>query len=919
MAKSFPQPDPLFTMHHSSSPQESLSSAQENNSSWFFFLGLRLFNLFRRPYLWLRRRWPQFFDKHLEPEVALDTSSMLEKFNWLHRCFFRKGFDSIRFDESDLQWLSKAQAQGPIIFLMSHWGQVEYNYFNYLFLKHQIPRVTHNNRIKMAHWMPHRQRKAILRQKIDRFFTTGHWPFNEELFSLENALASNQSVLYCLDLPKATEWMEYDFTLQEQWIQHCLKTQEKIGKNIQWVPLNFLYDKHPEREQQSLGEILFGEKQHPGYLKKILLFLRSYKKRAVAKIGMPLDLKTLSLSCPEPQDLLKKLQEAFEAETRHVTGPKLKSRHQVIEEILRRPSMLEKLSQISLDSGLSSEEIEQRLRTHLYEIASDLNFTTIELWNYFLHWLFHRFYDGLKVDQVGLAQIKQVARKGPIILVPSHKSHVDYLLLSYVFYRNDLSLPHICAGTNLNFWPLGSVFRRSGAYFIRRSLSGDPLYSLALKSYVAQLMEDGFFQEFFIEGTRSRSGKIFPPKLGLLKMIVETYQEMPQDKDLHFIPVSLDYEKVLEEGSYLEEVKGAQKQGERLKDLLHLPKFLSRRYGKVYVQFGTPLSLQKELQQASQKNLSPSSEPQLATHSSSKANDFSTQVTVDLAWKLGNSIQKASTLLPSPWVALALLTPKENAFILSTLETRCHALLEILRRLHPRRSELIEEDPQSALHKSLEYFQKQGWVLLHQGLEENFYTLPEETRLNLNYYKNSALPFLAGLALKMRSQQRFRNDTAAAERCFSQGKKLLEREFYFEAFPSEGDTKNLPPWIPEILDPLLESYRITLEALEHIPFRKMEEWLLLRKILERGKLLLLRGKIQYPESLNRFAIQNALHRFLELGLLQDHSKEMGPQGKKYLSSLSAPEEKSELNKLLNEDLIPQAPNPIPQEATGPCA
>ena len=117
-------------------------------------------------------------------------------------------------------------------------------------------------------------------------------------------------------------------------------------------------------------------------------------------------------------------------------------------------------------------------------------------------------FDSFDVDGEGLTRAKELYAEGPVVFVPNHKSHADYLILSHILYHNGMTLPHIAAGINLEFWPLGPVFRRGGAYFIRRAFRDNPLYKAVLESYLEVLIKEGYSQEFFIEGGRSRTGKL---------------------------------------------------------------------------------------------------------------------------------------------------------------------------------------------------------------------------------------------------------------------------------------------------------------------------------------------------------------------------------------------------------------------------
>lgn len=878
-----------YTFNRTDPPIE-LPAVRERPSP-IFWIYLKFLSLFRAPYLWLSHRYPDFFSRRLGTPVELDTSRMLPRFNALHHLFFRRGFEKIGFDDEDLRYLQEAKSRGPVIFLMKNWGQVEYNFFNHLFLEKKLPLVSHNNLIKMGHWMPWRDFKPMRRQKVDRFMRQGTWPDNYMLFDLGEALAQDKPVLYCLDLPKGSPWVEKNLGEQEAIILTWMEAQEKLNKPIQLVPLHFIYDKHPGKEKESLADIFFGDTQHPGYFRKVLLFLRNYKKRAVGKIGEPLDFQNLLAEFPlasssdKIRGILKVLQRTYTEEILQVMGPRLKVRKDLMEEVLERKQLQEELRAIAKSTGRPFEDVQKRARNNLKKISSDIRFGLIRFWNYFLTWLFNRFYDGLIVDPEGITEVKRIAKGAPLVLIPSHKSHLDYLIFSYVFYHNDLSLPLVCAGDNLSFWPLGPVFRRSGAYFIRRSFAGDPIYAVTLKNYVGHLMHEGFFQEFFIEGTRSRSGKLFPPRTGMLKMMVEAFQEDDEIPDVFFVPASIDYERVLEEGSYLDEVRGAKKEKERFWDLLHLPKFLRQRYGKVYVQFAAPISLKEEIG---------------ARAKSLKGKPEALEKFIDdLAQKVSHRINAVTTLLPSGLAAMALLYPKTRSITSKDFHGKAEALYRTAQQIQPRSSESLTKNFHHSVQEAADRFEQNGLIRHFQTSKEKFYTLPEEFRLSLEFYKNRGIHALVdGAAAQLCLRRGGDGESPETQALWQELRSLLEREFFFSEKVSLKNAPKEPPWLHEILLPTLESYWLTLKVTGELEFRKMEEWLLMRKILEQGNLLLLKEEMKYPESLSRFTIQNALAQFAAMGVLHHHGLELGPKGRKIYSPGATQQRREEVEGLL---------------------
>ncbi len=167
---------------------------------------------------------------------------------------------------------------------------------------------------------------------------------------------------------------------------------------------------------------------------------------------------------------------------------------------------------------------------------------------------------GINVN--GGERVRQLAQDGhEIVYVPCHRSHMDYLLLSYVLYYQGLVPPHIAAGINLNFWPAGPIFRRLGAFFIRRTFKGNKLYSTVFREYLGELFTRGYSVEYFVEGGRSRTGRLLDPKTGTLSM---TLQAMLRGgtRPITLVPIYIGYEHVMEVGTYAKELRGAAKEKE---------------------------------------------------------------------------------------------------------------------------------------------------------------------------------------------------------------------------------------------------------------------------------------------------------------------------------------------------------------------
>jgi glycerol-3-phosphate O-acyltransferase len=577
---------------------------------------------------------------------------------------------------------------------------------------------------------------------------------------------------------------------------------------------------------------------------------------------------------------------------RQITGPSIKPRKYILESILSSRTLREQAREIARSEGKTFEKVMKRAEKFADEIAADYRITYIEFLSLVLTWVWNNIYSGFSVDMKGLERVKAATRKGSVILMPSHRSHLDYLVLSYVFYHNDLPPPHIAAGVNLSFWPLGHIFRRAGAFFIRRTIRGQKLYATVFSTYLRKLLREGYVQEFFLEGTRSRTGKMLQPKLGMLSMELDAFGEGVAE-DLQLIPISITYEKIVEESSYTEELGGGRKEKEGFLGLLKTRRFLKKKYGRVYIQFAPPLSIREYLQ---------SKQSDLAQMGGARRQGM----VEDLALRVSYAINEVTTVTPSALVATALLNHTKRGITLSELTKNVSFLLKLLQELNARRSLVLKNLPW-AVDEALQGFVGDKTVQRWDEPEGPIYTLEDNRRIILDYYKNNILHFFLPYALAGNVFRLYRTDRLPESR-FLGGlglfMELFSREFLFpredpvgaywkvvryhfvgrrrymdieeeneirvrESFPLD--------YLGRLLTNYFESYYIFLLAAERIlgP-EECEEKEFFNQALRWGDGLYRKGDVSRRESRSSFVFRNALACMISQGCIQRTRGKGGP-------------------------------------------
>lgn len=351
------------------------------------------------------------------------------------------------------------------------------------------------------------------------------------------------------------------------------------------VPVSVFFSRTP-RKQRSLLRLLFSEDYAAtGRLRRLLTILLN-RSEILIHFGDGIDSSVLVGELGGQRALrraTRSLRERLDAERLAILGPDLSHRRTLVRAIVSAESVRDA---IAADADPAAAE--QRALVCAREIASDMSYSVIRLFDLLLHWLWQRMYDGIRSN--GIEAVRELASSHALVYVPAHRSHMDYLLLSHFLHAQGLAIPHIAAGVNLNLPLVGPLLRRAGAFFMRRSFRGDALYTAVFLQYLYLVFAAGHAVEYFIEGGRSRTGRLLAPRPGLLSLTVTSMQR-GLARPLALVPVYIGYEQLIEDHTYLDELRGAGKRTESLRDIARAWRVLTHRHGTVDVNFGPPLRL----------------------------------------------------------------------------------------------------------------------------------------------------------------------------------------------------------------------------------------------------------------------------------------------------------------------------------------
>ena len=368
--------------------------------------------------------------------------------------------------------------------------------------------------------------------------------------------------------------------------------REDPALDVQLVPVSIFVGRAPDK-QAGWFSVLFSENWAiVGRFRRLLAILLNGRDTQV-QFAPPVGLRTIVDEGLDAERTVRKLSRVLRTHFRRireaVIGPDLSTRRLLADKVLASTPVREAIVEQARRDKSSTTDAWRKAHAYVWEIAADYSHPVVRSLSSMLTPVWNRIYRGVLVHH--LDEVRANAPGHEVVYVPCHRSHMDYLLLSYLLFTRGTVPPHIAAGINLDLPVVGSILRRGGAFFIRRSFRGNALYSAVFTEYVAQLIAGGYSLEYFIEGGRSRTGRLLPPKGGMVAMTVRAFLRQPT-RPVLFQPVYIGYEKLMEGDSYLDELSGKAKRKESVWGLLAgIPKVLRSNYGQVVVNFGEPIRL----------------------------------------------------------------------------------------------------------------------------------------------------------------------------------------------------------------------------------------------------------------------------------------------------------------------------------------
>ncbi|WP_417686138.1 glycerol-3-phosphate 1-O-acyltransferase PlsB [Pseudidiomarina gelatinasegens] len=564
--------------------------------------------------------------------------------------------------------------------------------------------------------------------------------------------------------------------------------QKDSQLNIKVVPIGLFWGRKPGQEPRQ-GHTMVSDIDNPGHWRKFWLVMFS-GRHILLRASLPVQLREMAEQRGSTQDLAHKLARVARVHfvrLRHaIAGPKMTERAVVIQDLLDTPALQQAIADEARSKKITEQQARKVAEKYLHEIAASYSDTLVRLLDRFMSWCWSRIYNGIHVE--GGERIRELAEAGhEIVYVPCHRSHMDYLLLSYVIYKEGLVPPHIAAGVNLDFFPAGPLFRRGGAFFIRRSFRGNKLYSTVFREYLNRLFQKGYPVEYFTEGGRSRTGRLLAPKTGMIAMTVQGMLR-GQQRPMSLVPVYLGYEHVMEVGTYLKELKGKSKEKESVWKVIGSLRHL-RNFGQGYVSFGEPINLGEALEK-----LQPNWREAITTGAEEPERPKWLTPTVNLlADEIMCRINNSAALNSVNLTALAILSSEQHALTREELVSQLNLYTQILGEVPYSKDAYVPEEDGEALWQLAKKHDK--FIVESDGIGE-LIRLDGTNAIAMTYYRNNIMHMVivpALLAAFALGHKRFSGEQAS--QLLAQLHPLLRSELFISH--SQADMKL---WVSALLE-----------------------------------------------------------------------------------------------------------------------
>jgi len=815
----------------------------------------------------------------------------MQRLGWLPRWFCERFLAHVRLDPGAVAHIRSLAERGTVVYVMRYRSLVDYMLVAFVLLREGLRLPAFVSDIPSLLLRPASEIVRTLWQR----WRAGKWQLGahrhlEDLTRLQRVVRAKQPALIFmrghvrgLPLRQSRRAAIRKARSGTDYLRELVHLAAEHGQEVFLVPIAVLRGRGFRRKETRLATLVYSVQEAPGDLKRLLSLWWNAKETTIT-VGKHVSIQEmLAAHRGEGEERMvrrvaRALQIFLYREEKLVWGPTLLPKRVVRQIVLGAEEVTTVVRTLARETGQPESKLWRTAERYFDEMAANYQGAFFAILEFAFNRIWPRIFQGL--DYRGLDKVIECVKEHPVVLVPCHRSHFDYLILSYLFHINYMSPPHIAAGINLSFWPLGPLFRGAGAYFIRRSFDNDPLYKAVFRSYLKFLIREGYTQEFFIEGGRSRTGKILTPKLGMLSAIVNAFISGVR-RDLYLVPVSIQYGRVVEEEAYKRELFGAEKEKESLWALIRARTVLRQNRGTVYVTFAEPISLREALGDRLQRFRERAGDPAVE--------EEKRRFIQKLGFRILRAVNEVAVAGATAVSATVLLSRPEAAWRYQDFLQRAQALVKFLRHRKVTLTASLERNANDFL-ENLAFLENGGLIRRLRG-EEVILHVPSDKRMTLDFYKNNIIHFFLVPALLSRALLQGWRGTAL------QDEILWWLDFYRWEFPLP-ERQTVPAeiaallayyeaegaWHPEgggrvdpahpfvdttqgLLDNFCEAYWVMACTLALLPPTGQPLKTVLAQARKRYDTALLLGEARRPEGNSVVTFENAVQRYAELGFV----------------------------------------------------
>jgi glycerol-3-phosphate O-acyltransferase len=680
-------------------------------------------------------------EKPSPPETPLPPhrSAMRARFGWFAERIARYLFGHVVMNAAAVEKIRELSTSGTVVYAMRHRSFVDFFLINYVLRREGLPLPVFANGVSSTLLAPTKDLFARLMGKLYEFAgrSASEAPTAQYDYCARAAAAGKPVLIFMRGRRSAgtlAGWFRRGAPARvgTDFFREVVHSYPQSGNEYYIIPMALFLGHSFRKRETGISALVYSVQDVPSDARKLFAYWWNRKDLFIT-VGAEVTLGDFltRYASDSRERIVRRLTRAIQIflhrEERVVLGPALLPRKQVKSLVLDNDEMTAAIERLSEEGNVPVAKLRKEADGYFEEMAADFNGIKFAVVAYVFKKIWARMFSG--IVPMGFEQVVDKVRHHPVVLVPCHRSHFDYLILTYLCHLNFVSPPHIFAGVNMAFWPLAPLLRASGAYFVRRTFSDNELYKLVFREYLSFLVREGYTQEFFIEGGRSRTGKMMTPKLGMLSAVVNTYLSGVR-RDLYLAPVSIHYGRILEEDAYQFELSGGEKEKESFSGLLRARRFLQQRYGTVYLSFAKPISLQEVLGDDRQRLAEGLDDPDIE--------EEKRRLVQKLGFKILRDVNDCSVAGATSISASVLLGGPYRGTHYEEYAEQANALASYVKAAGIVTTASLERNL-GDFRESVEFLTKSGLIeILRRGPDE-ILVVKENKRLALDFYKNNLI------------------------------------------------------------------------------------------------------------------------------------------------------------------------------------